>query len=45
LEVLLHHLEDDPDAVRQRAIKDEDVYEKVGILRLDIDEMSGKQGL
>jgi hypothetical protein len=39
------HLEDEPDEVRQRAIKGGNAYEKVGILRLDIDGISGKQGL
>jgi len=44
IDVLLDHLEDDPDRVREKSLKSDDVYQKVGILRLDIDEMTGKQG-
>jgi len=42
--VLLAHLEDDPDKVRERSLKSEEVYKDVGILRLDIMEITGKQG-
>jgi nitroimidazol reductase NimA-like FMN-containing flavoprotein (pyridoxamine 5'-phosphate oxidase superfamily) len=44
VEVLLNHLEEDPNRVRQKSLKSDDVYQEVGILRLDIDEMTGKQG-
>ena len=44
LDVLLHHLEDEPDIVRERTLKDETVIESVGILRMDITEMTGKEG-
>lgn len=44
MEVLLNHLEDDPDQVKERSLKSDDAYEEVGILRLDIKEMTGKQG-
>jgi nitroimidazol reductase NimA-like FMN-containing flavoprotein (pyridoxamine 5'-phosphate oxidase superfamily) len=44
IEVLLNHLEDDPAEVRERSLKSNDAYEKVGVLRLDIEEMTGKQG-
>jgi nitroimidazol reductase NimA-like FMN-containing flavoprotein (pyridoxamine 5'-phosphate oxidase superfamily) len=44
LEVMLDHLEDDPDEVRRKTLKDDKAYERVGILRLDIREISGKQG-
>ena len=44
LNVLVNHLEDDPDKVKERSLKSDDVYGDVGILRLDITEMTGKQG-
>ena len=44
LNILVNHLEDDPDIVKERSLKSDDVYEDVGILRLDITEMTGKQG-
>ncbi len=44
IEVLLSHLEDDPEEVRERSLKSDEAYGKVGILRLDVDEMTGKQG-
>jgi len=44
MDILLHHLEDRPDAVKQRLLKDDTVYQNVGILRLDIHEISGKEG-
>jgi nitroimidazol reductase NimA-like FMN-containing flavoprotein (pyridoxamine 5'-phosphate oxidase superfamily) len=44
IDVLLAHLEDDPQLVKEKSIKSEEMYEKVGILRLDIEEMTGKQG-
>lgn len=43
IDVLLNHLEDDPDRVREKSLKTDDVYREVGILRLDIDEMTGKE--
>lgn len=44
VDVLLNHLEDDPARVRERSLKSDKVYTEVGILRLDILEMTGKQG-
>jgi len=44
LRVLLNHLEDDPDALQTRHFPDDTAYERVGVLRLDIREISGKQG-
>ncbi|MFC1492750.1 pyridoxamine 5'-phosphate oxidase family protein [candidate division KSB1 bacterium] len=44
MEVMLHHLEDYPDKVRARLLKNEDRYNKVGILRLDIEKITGKAG-
>ena len=44
IDVLLNHLEDEPDQVRERSLKSDEAYERLGILRLDIKEITGKQG-
>lgn len=45
IDFLLRHLEDNPDPIRERNLKDDGDYAKVGILRLDINSITGKQGL
>ena len=45
MEVLFHHLEKNPDPIRERNFKSDRDYSQVNILRLDIEEMTGKQGL
>ncbi|MFN2153750.1 MAG: pyridoxamine 5'-phosphate oxidase family protein [Anaerolineae bacterium] len=42
--VLLQHLEDEPEAVRERTLPDEAAYARAAVLRLDIHKMTGKQG-
>ena len=44
IDVLLNHLEDEPDQVRERSLKSDEAYEELGILRLDVEEITGKQG-
>ena len=44
LNVMIQQLEDQPDVVRERTFKDENRVKNVGILRLDIEEITGKQG-
>lgn len=44
LAVMIDHLEDDPDAVKDRLLKNKEVTDGVGILRLDIKTISGKKG-
>ena len=44
LDILLNHLEKNPDPIKKRNVKNDDKYDKVAILRLDIVEMTGKQG-
>ena len=44
MSVMLDQLEDNPDTVKQTSLRDDKVYERLGILRLDIHEISGKQG-
>ena len=41
---MLDHLEDDPDQVRRTTLQDDKAYERVCILRLDIRDISAKQG-
>jgi len=44
MEILLDHLEDDPDPIRRKHLKETSAYDRVGVLRLDIQQMTGKQG-
>lgn len=44
LEVLLHHLEEDPDPIRQRNIRNDAAYNGVAILKLAITHLTGKKG-
>lgn len=45
LNILIDHLEEEPDEVRKKLLKEDSRYEKMqmAILRLDIDELTGKQ--
>lgn len=44
LEVLLHHLEDNPDPIRQRNLKNDAAYNGVAVLKLTITHLTGKRG-
>ncbi len=44
MDVLLSHLERDPDVVRERSLRDEGVYDRMAILRLDIQDVAGTRG-
>ncbi len=44
INILLNHLEDNPGEIKEKSLKSDDIYKEVGILRLDITEISGKQG-
>ena len=44
MEILLNHLEDNPDIIKERSLKNDEVYSELGILRLDIMEITGKKG-
>jgi len=46
MDVLLHHLEDNPAPLKERLLKDDRIYTKrnMAVLRLDITEITGKQG-
>jgi len=41
---MIEHLEEVPEPVKLRLLKNDSVYEGVGILRLDIKELTGKKG-
>ena len=43
LDILLNHLEENPDPIKKRNIQDDNKYNEVGILRLDIEVLSGKK--
>ena len=43
IEVLLNHLEPDPDAIKSRSPISDSALAKTGILRLDISEITGKK--
>ena len=44
LSSMIDHLEEVPEPVKARLLKNDSVYEGVGILRLDINEITGKKG-
>ena len=44
MEILLNHLEDNPSIIEERSLKNDKVYSELGILRLDIMEITGKKG-
>jgi nitroimidazol reductase NimA-like FMN-containing flavoprotein (pyridoxamine 5'-phosphate oxidase superfamily) len=41
--VMFHHLEENPDAMRERFLGTDEAYSKVNVLRMDILEMTGKE--
>jgi nitroimidazol reductase NimA-like FMN-containing flavoprotein (pyridoxamine 5'-phosphate oxidase superfamily) len=45
LDILIRHQEDDWETVRSRTLPDEQAYDRVCVLRLDIDHITGKEGL
>ncbi len=45
LEVLLEHQEKDPDPIRRRTLPDDAAYDRVGVLKMLVEGMTGKQGL
>lgn len=44
MEVMLNHLENTPDAIRERVLKNDQVYNNIAVLRLDIKLITGKKG-
>ncbi|WP_455392792.1 pyridoxamine 5'-phosphate oxidase family protein [[Eubacterium] cellulosolvens] len=43
LDILLNHLEKEPEPIKKRNVQDDSKYSKVTILRLDITEVTGKK--
>jgi nitroimidazol reductase NimA-like FMN-containing flavoprotein (pyridoxamine 5'-phosphate oxidase superfamily) len=43
IDVLINHLEKNPEKVKEKSIKSEQTYDDVAILRLDIKELTGKK--
>ncbi len=43
LDVLINHLENDPTPIKNKFLNKDNSYEKLGMLRLDITEISGKE--
>ena len=41
---LLGHLEDDPDIVKERSLKNDKIYNAFGILRINLEEITAKKG-
>lgn len=44
LEIILNHLEAEPEPIRARTLPNDTVYQKVTVLRIDIETITGKQG-
>jgi Predicted flavin-nucleotide-binding protein len=44
MEVILNHLEENPAAIKEKALKNEEMYNNIAILRLDIKSLTGKKG-
>lgn len=44
MNIILNHLEEIPDIIKERSLKNEKVYNNIEILKLNIEEMSGKKG-
>lgn len=44
MEVLLNHLEENPEPIKERALKSDIVYDNFTLLKLEIDELTAKQG-
>ena len=44
MEVLFHHLEEDPDPIRDRTLKNDAAYNRVTMIKIEIQQISGKEG-
>ena len=44
MNIMLEQLEENPEPIRQRSLASEKVYQRTAILKLAIDEMTGKEG-
>jgi uncharacterized protein len=44
MEMMMNHLEEHPEPIRERALKNDRVYESFFVLKIEISRMTGKQG-
>lgn len=44
MEVMLHHLEENPEPIKDRNLRNEAVYNNFTLLKLEIDEITARQG-
>ena len=44
MKMLLNHLEDDTDVIREKILKSDDYYSKMEVLRIDIKQIHAKAG-
>jgi len=44
MEVILKHLEDTPDIIKARSLKNDEIYNNIEILKLNIISLTGKKG-
>jgi nitroimidazol reductase NimA-like FMN-containing flavoprotein (pyridoxamine 5'-phosphate oxidase superfamily) len=44
MEVILKHLEDTPSVVKEKTLKNENMYNNIAILKMDIISLTGKKG-
>lgn len=44
METILNHLEENPTIVRERSLKNPDIYSGISILRLEMETITGKKG-
>lgn len=45
IDIMIKHLEEQPDQVKTKLLKDDKTYARFHVLRLDIEEITAKQGL
>lgn len=44
MDIILNHLEENPEPIKERALKSDEVFDKIAILKLRISELTGKAG-
>ena len=44
MEIILKHLEDTPHIIKERSLKNDEIYNNIETLRLDIKSLTGKKG-
>lgn len=44
MDIMLKHLEENPDKIKQESLSNDKIYKNLGMLRLDVTEVDGKWG-